>query len=51
MNVFSIVGSHEATTIPCVPTVDSCVATTYHFLMLGHRRCWKGLDLGFGSAF
>ena len=42
----STVGSQEATTIPPIPIVGSCVAETYHFLMLGHRRCREGLDLG-----
>ena len=42
----SIISSHEATTMPCIPTVGFCVATVDHFLMLGHRKCREGLDLG-----
>ena len=42
----SSVGSHKAKTIPCIPTIGSCVAVVDYFLMLGHRRCREGLDLG-----
>ena len=44
--VSSTVGSHEETTMPCIPTVGSCVAAVDYFIMLGHRICREGLDLG-----
>ena len=43
---FSTVDCHEETTMPCIPTIGSCVSAVDHFLMLGHRRCREGLDLG-----
>ena len=42
----STVGSHEATIMPCIPTVGSCVASIDYFPMLQHRRCREGIDLG-----
>ena len=42
----STVGSHETTTMPCIPIVGFCVAAVDHFLMLRHRRCREGLDSG-----
>ena len=42
----STIGSHGETMMLFIPTVVSYVAIVDHFLMLGHRICREGLELG-----